>query len=433
MNESLVLSIVLAVMVLFIVLMLSGKFNFAWIGFSCLCILVLTGASSIKDAMSGFYDKNVLMMAGMFAIAGMLGQTNLTDKIKSMLLSGKESKSNDLKIVFSLMIVAAVLSQFMNSQSSIIMIMLSFMMGICEESNEVKLSRILLPLTFVMTSFMGKFPVGSMGVTTYLMLNQFIEATGETRLLDLFSLMKCTLVPGIIGLLYCALTYKLLPKRDVDVSSLQGKKKNDAEEKLSPQKQKVVYVGFIVAIVGLFLAKPLGDRAYFIPLAVCMLMILFKVMDGNYFLNALMHGPVLMCATVMGIANILTASGAGNIIGELVLKLLGGNPSGIAIVSVFAFVTLIATSFISNTATFMVLIPIACNVCAAAGIDPRATVVAIFSCSLLSVITPMANTGAAICYSACNLNVKETFKWTVPGAVICTILTIINCILVYPI
>lgn len=225
MNESLVLSIVLAVMVLFIVLMLSGKFNFAWIGFSCLCILVLTGASSIKDAMSGFYDKNVLMMAGMFAIAGMLGQTNLTDKIKSMLLSGKESKSNDLKIVFSLMIVAAVLSQFMNSQSSIIMIMLSFMMGICEESNEVKLSRILLPLTFVMTSFMGKFPVGSMGVTTYLMLNQFIEATGETQLLDLFSLMKCTLVPGIVGLLYCALTYKLLPKRDVDVSSLQGKKR----------------------------------------------------------------------------------------------------------------------------------------------------------------------------------------------------------------
>lgn len=92
MSESLVLGIVLGVTVLFIVLMLSGKFSFAWIGFTCLSILVLTGASTIKEAMSGFYDKNVLMMAGMFAIAGLLGQTNFTEKIKTILLSGKESR-----------------------------------------------------------------------------------------------------------------------------------------------------------------------------------------------------------------------------------------------------------------------------------------------------------------------------------------------------
>lgn len=432
MSESLVLGIVLGVTFLFIVLMLSGKFSFAWIGFTCLSILVLTGVCTIKEAMSGFYDKNVLMMAGMFAIAGLLGQTNFTEKIKTALLSGKESGSNDLKIVFMLMVIAAVLAQFMTSQSSIIMIMMSFMMGICEESKEVKLSRILLPLTFIMTSFMGKFPVGSTGVTTYLMLNQFIEATGETRLLDLLSMMKCTWLPGIAGLVYCAFSYKMLPKKEVDLAAFQGTKKRD-ESVMPIEKQRIVYIGFVVSIAGLFLAPSIGERAYFIPLAVCMLMILLKVMDGKYFLNALMQGPVLMCATIMGIANILTASGAGNVIGNLVLTLLGGNPSGIMIVTVFAFITVLTTSFISNTATFMVLIPIACNVCAAAGIDPRATVVAIFSCSLLSVMTPMANTGAAICYSACNLNVRETFKWAFPAALIGVVLTIINCIMVYPV
>ena len=431
--ESMALWIVLAVLVLFVVLMLSGRFDFAGVGLTCLTILVLTGVAPISQALSGFYDKNVVMLVGMFAIAGMLGQTDFVEKIKDMLLSGGGKKgASNLRIMFSLMIIASILAQFTTSQSSIIMIMMSFMLTICNESEDIKLSRILLPLTFIMTSWMGKLPVGSTGATTYLMLNQFIEATGETRLLDIFSLMKCTLIPGIVGVLYSAVTYKWLPKKDVDVSAFEIKGKGGSSGKLPKDKQIIVYVGFIVSVVGLFLAPSIGESAYFVPIAACIVMITLKAMDRQYFLNSIIKGPVLMCATIMGIANILTDSGAGNVIGELILDLLGGNPSGIMIITVFAFVTLITTSFISNTATFMVFIPIACNVCAAAGIDPRAVVVTIFQCSLLSVITPMANTGAAICFSACNLNIKETIKQTVPGAILCTILVIINSVLVYP-
>ncbi len=431
--ESMALWIVLAVLILFIVLMLSGKFDFAGVGLTCLTILVLTGVASISQALSGFYDKNVVMLVGMFAIAGMLGQTDFVEKIKDVLLSGGGNKqAGNLRLVFSLMVIAAILAQFTTSQSSIIMIMMSFMLTICNESDDIKLSRILLPLTFVMTSWMGKLPVGSTGATTYLMLNQFIEATGETRLLDIFSLMKCTLIPGIVGVLYSALTYKWLPKKDVDISAFEVRAKKGSDGKLPKNKQIIVYVGFIVSAVGLFLAPSIGERAYFLPIAVCIVMIVLKVMDRQYFLNSIMKGPVLMCATIMGIANILTDSGAGTVIGEVILDVLGGNPSGMMIIIVFAVVTLISTSFLSNTATFMVYIPIACNVCAAAGIDPRAVVVTIYQCSLLSVITPMANTGSAICFSACNLNIRETIKQTLPGAVLCAALVVINSVLVYP-
>ncbi|SEA93935.1 Di-and tricarboxylate transporter [Oribacterium sp. KHPX15] len=431
MGESLVLGIVLGVMVLFVVMMLSGRFSFGLIGLSCIAILVLSGAAPMEQALSGFYDKNVVMLAGMFAIAGMLGKTRLVESIKTKLTSGQESGKGDLRIVLSLLVIAVILAQFMTSQSSIIMIMMSFMMGICEESEEIKLSRILLPLTFVMTAFMGKFPVGSTGVTTYLMLNQFIEASGSNQMLDVLSLMKCTLIPGIIGLLYCAFTYKMLPKKDVDTSAFKTNKKGD-DEKLDKKHEMIVYIGFIIAVAGLFLSAQLGARAMFIPVAICIIMIFTGTMKENYFLNSLIHGPVPMCATILGIANVLTASGAGDIIGNGVLKILGGNPSPLMIVSVFAFVTIITTSFISNTATFMVLVPIACSVCAAAGYDPRAAVVACFSCSLLSVLTPMANTGSAITYSACNLSVKNTFLWAFPCALICTVATIANCLYVYP-
>lgn len=87
--ESMALWIVLAVLVLFVVLMLSGRFDFAGVGLTCLTILVLTGVAPISQALSGFYDKNVVMLVGMFAIAGMLGQTDFVEKIKDMLLSGE--------------------------------------------------------------------------------------------------------------------------------------------------------------------------------------------------------------------------------------------------------------------------------------------------------------------------------------------------------
>ena len=143
--ESMALWIVLAVLILFIVLMLSGKFDFAGVGLTCLTILVLTGVAPISQALSGFYDKNVVMLVGMFAIAGMLGQTDFVEKIKDVLLSGGGKKeTSNLRLVFSLMVIAAILAQFTTSQSSIIMIMMSFMLTICNESDDIKLSRILL-------------------------------------------------------------------------------------------------------------------------------------------------------------------------------------------------------------------------------------------------------------------------------------------------
>lgn len=423
------LIVTLIVLLLFIVMMLSGKFSFSLVGITCVCILVLSGVLSISEGFAGFADKNVIMLAGMYGIAGMLGKTSLGDIVKNKLLSGKGGGSS-FKLALTLLVIAAILGQFMTSQSSIIMIMMSFLLVI--EDKNVTVSRILLPLTFVMTTWMGKTPLGGPGVTTHILLNQFIEAAGGTELLDVLTMMKCTLIPGIIAILYSAFTYKMLPDNDLNLSSYEQGNKGSSASKLSPKDEKIVYFAFVLSVVGLLLSGKMGEAAYIFPLVVCVILIYMKVMGGKEFLNMLTSGPVIMCATILVVANAVTASGAGNLIGELVIRLLGGNPAPIMIVAVFGIVSLITTTFISNTASFMVLVPIACNVCLTAGYDPRAAVVTVFSASLLSVMTPMANTGSAIVYSTCNLNVKDGFLWAFPGAIICLAVTVINSIIVYP-
>lgn len=423
------LCIVFVVLVLFIVMMLSGKISFPLIGITCVLLLVLTGALTLTEGFMGFADKNVIMLAGMFPIAGELGKTSMVTVIKNKLLSAKGG--SDLKVAFLLLAVSAILSQFIPSQTSIIMLMMTFLMAL-GTSGEVTLSRMLLPITFILTSWLGKFPVGGAGVTTQLMLNQFIEAAGGDQVLDLFSITKCTLVPGIVTMLYCLFTYKWLPKKEVDTGAYQSRGGGAREVHLSKRDETLIYIAFIVSIVGLVLTTKIGDVGYAIPLTAAIVLIYLKAIDGQQFLQSLVRGPVIMCATIMTVANSVTASGAGALIGEGVLKILGGNPAPVVIVSVFAFVSLITTTFVSNTAAFMVLVPIACNVCVTAGLDPRACCMAIFYCSLLSIMTPMSSGGAALAYSSCGLSIKETFKWAFPLSMLGVVVTIINCLVVYP-
>ena len=138
MDPTLQMYIILGVLVIFIAMMLSGKVSFPLIGITCVAIMVISGAVSLTEGFSGFADKNVVMLAGMFPIAGQLGQTSAVDKIKTRLLSAKGG--SDIKVVFLLLVITAILAQFMPSQTSIIMIMMTFLMGL-GTSGEVTLSR----------------------------------------------------------------------------------------------------------------------------------------------------------------------------------------------------------------------------------------------------------------------------------------------------
>ena len=104
MDPTIKMYIILAVLVLFVVMMLSGKFSFPLIGITCVIIMVMTGAITLSEGFAGFADKNVIMLAGMFPIAGQLGRTGMVDKIKTKLLSAKGG--GDLKVVFLLLAIS---------------------------------------------------------------------------------------------------------------------------------------------------------------------------------------------------------------------------------------------------------------------------------------------------------------------------------------
>ena len=71
-------------------------------------------------------------------------------------------------------------------------------------------------------------------------------------------------------------------------------------------------------------------------------------------------------------ASALEATGAGELIADKIVGLLGADPSPILLLLVIFIVTCVLTNFMSNTATTALMIPIAVSLANNLGADPRA-------------------------------------------------------------
>lgn len=424
------LSMTLVILGLYFAAMISGKIPYARAAITGVVLLVLTGATTLDVAFSGFINKNVIMLAGMYAIASQFSRTGFITGLKRNLLSGNHARS-DTALAITLLAVCAFLAQFITSQSSIIMLMMPFLLSL-DDKGEITISRLLLPMIYVMTGWMNKLPIGGGGLTTYLLLNQFIEAAGGTQMLDIFSMTKSGLIPSVIVLLWGGLTCKILPKKPVSAANFTLGPKKEEQPPMTRREEIITYICFCVILMAMIFQKKLGDRVFAVPLAVILVMIYLRVCSGKWFLQTLVNGPIVMMASVMGIAATLTATGAGELIGKTILGLLGGNPSGIVICVVIGIATLVVCNFIGMTATYMTLCPIACTVCVAAGIDCRAAVLIAINVCLVTVFTPMSSNGALIAYSICGFTMRDAWKWCLPATLVGAAASIAMAILVYP-
>lgn len=174
-------------------------------------------------------------------------------------------------------------------------------------------------------------------------------------------------------------------------------------------------------MISLFFSKQLGDYMYLIPVT-CLLIITFAgCMTPKETINAITIDAVWMIAGVLVIADALGKSGAGDVIGNGILKILGGNPSGLFVMFVFALVTVIMTTFMSNSATSNVLIPVAASVAIAAGWDPRGLVLIVSFCSNIAIAFPSGSPACGIAYASTGYKLGETFRFTLPFLVLAII------------
>ena len=190
---------------------------------------------------------------------------------------------------------------------------------------------------------------------------------------------------------------------------------------------------FVLVLIALLFGSKLGQLMYIIPAIAIVVLIFAKSMSVKEVVTAMTGDPVFMIAGVLVMADALGDTGAGELIGQFILNILGGNPSGLMVLFVFAIVTTVMTTFMSNSATKNVLLPIAASTCIAAGWDPRGVVLIVAFCSNVAIAFPSGSPACGIAYATGGYKIVETLRFTLPFIAIAIVSIVLSANFFFPV
>ena len=350
----------------------------------CALGLTLTGVLDASTTFAQYVNSNVILCVGMFVVGQALFETGMANKIGGIVTKFARTERT---LIIAIMVIVGVMSGFL-SNTGTAAILIPVVCGIADESGYSR-SRLLMPLVFAAAlggnlSIIGA-PGNLMGV----------NALQEMGLSTSFFMYAPVGVPMLIlGIIYFVfLGYRFLPD-----GTAAGGAAVEAQKDFSnvPKwKQVISLVVLIVVIIAMIFEEEIGISIQVSSCIGAVFLVLTGVLSEKEALQSIDLKVVLLFGGSLSLAKALDTTGAGNLIADKIVGLLGANPNPIVLLLVIFIVTCALTNFMSNTATTALMIPIAVSLANNLGADPRAVVIATViagSCAYATPIGMPANT-----------------------------------------
>ena len=303
----------------------------------------------------------------------------------------------------------------------------------CAEIN-ISPSKVMYPLGIAAIATCSAFPLGS-GATVFAELNAYLEANGYTEyMVGLTDPMKCRLPLVLVCAVYCIFfAMKLAPEKPVvGIEASSEGRKDQEKEKLPPFQERSGYLIFIAVTVALIFQQQLNNILISVSAVgittwqICFIGALLVVITGVLTPREATEAmPVWMYLLLVGsltMGGALQATGAGNVIGDVLAGIVGklGNPYLIGMV--FFIVPFLLTQFMQNRTVMMVFIPIAILACKSMGANPVGVIILVQAACLTAFMTPMATPAVPQYMAAGGYDLKCVLKQSViPCVLFCLI------------
>ena len=350
----------------------------------CALGLTVTGVLDASTTFSQYVNSNVILCVGMFVVGQALFETGMANKIGGIVT--KFAKTEKMLII-AIMVIVGVMSGFL-SNTGTAAVLIPVVCGIADESGYSR-SRLLMPLVFAAAlggnlSIIGA-PGNLMGV----------NALQELGLSTSFFMYAPVGVPMLIlGILYFIfIGYRFLPDGKGESGAAVEKQKDFSN--VPRWKQVVSLVVLIIVILAMIFEDQIGISIQVSACIGAVILVLTGVLTEKEALSSIDLKVVLLFGGSLALAKALDTTGAGTLIADKIVGLLGSEPNPIVLLLVIFIVTCVLTNFMSNTATTALMVPIAVSLANSLGADPRAVVIATViagSCAYATPIGMPANT-----------------------------------------
>lgn len=411
MNTQLILT--LLIMAFMIFMFVWQKYPMGVTTMSCCALLAIFGILKPAEAFGGFTNTAIILVAPMLALSSAITKTRIVPVIRKKVddLSGKTGM---VLIVFFFLIVIAFVQFIPASATFSIMVVFLATLG---DEGEITPSRLLMPMFGISCAWKGMIPIG-IGATSFATINARYSniITNEAYLLQMFDKLKVAAFPMVCLTVYCLFAWRILPKEgDVSTQNLRAVRETQL---LPPAQERLVYLVFCAVMAVLILNRWTGHLMYVAPAAGVLILIYGGALSVPEVTKALTSDMIFLMAGVLGVSSAMSATGAGELMGNTILHVLGGNPSSLAVMFLFTTVCIVMTTFMSNSATSNILYTVAATVCLAGNWDPRGIMLIIAIANVISLGFPSGSAEGALIYAAGNYKVSKVLKFTIPYIII---------------
>ncbi len=418
------LTITLIILACTIVAFMSGKVPFSLISTGIILAFIMTGVMSPADALSGFINKNVVMFTAMFVIGAGLTKTSVLTKVQNLVVSYKDKPK---MLIFIASITAGMLA-ILTSSTATAAIMLPLLVGIANEIN-ISRSRLLFPAMVVANIATGMTFLGQ-GASN-LAFSDIMMKAGGTVPFTIWSFTIARLPFFILALFYVSvICWRLLP--DIPNHEFNDTFTHNVSEKLSSSKEKTAVVIILATILAILFAKQIGMQMFVLACLGACALVMTGVLSEKEALGSIHMPTIFLFAGVLALSNGIKITGAGDVVADQMIRMLGNSTNPYFIMAVFFIVPLLLTQIMSNIATIMIFVPLVSAAGAKIGVDPRALVMGVLIAGCTSILTPMAAPAQTIIMGPGGYKLKDYLKAGLPLTIAVTVLAIFILPVMFP-
>ena len=386
--------------------------------------LGILGVLPSKQVYAGLSNSTVVLFGGMFVIGAAMFKTGLAEAVGLWVVN--KAGTGEVKLMGAVMLVTIILSS-VSSNTGTVACLMPVIIGIAQAAN-IPASKELMPLA-VAANVGGTITM--IGTPPNVIVTGALSAAG----LPSFGFFEFALigVPLSVIVLAYMLTIgrKTIPAKSagaMDEEAVKAAKEEaGASDDDAPKSKTKMWISGLI-LVGVVVCMALNLKT--VPLQTAavtgaILCVITGCLKEKEAYAGIDWVTIFLFAGMLSVATAMDKTGAGKLIADTVVGMMGENPNPIVLCAVLYLISNVLTQFMSNTASAALLAPIGISIAQSIGADPKPVLMAIGIAASMAYATPMATPPNTLVLGPGGFSFNDYVKVGVPLCIITFIVSVI--------
>ncbi|WP_299144862.1 SLC13 family permease [uncultured Dialister sp.] len=386
--------------------------------------LGILGVLPAKQVYAGLSNSTVVLFGGMFVIGAAMFKTGLAETIGLAVV--RKAGTKEVPLMGAIMLVTIILSS-VSSNTGTVACLMPVVIGIANAAN-IPASKELMPLA-VAANVGGTITM--IGTPPNVIVTGALSAAG----LPSFGFFEFALIGvplSVIVLIYMlTIGRKTIPAKSagaMDEEAVKAAKEEaGASDDNAPKSKTKMWISGLI-LIGVVVAMALNLKT--VPLQTAavtgaILCVITGCLKEKEAYAGIDWVTIFLFAGMLSVATAMDKTGAGKLIADTVVGMMGENPNPIVLCAVLYLISNVLTQFMSNTASAALLAPIGISIAQSIGADPKPVLMAIGIAASMAFATPMATPPNTLVLGPGGFSFNDYVKVGVPLCIITFIVSVI--------